>query len=91
MISETFPMTVGEEEVLNEHRLLTKVESGLMMNGADSVRFLIVHCSATRVDCDYTVKQLLHDHKARGFRTIGYHFYIRKSGEMSQHRRLLEV
>ena len=91
MISETFPMTVGEEEVLNEHHLLTKVESGLMMNGADSVRFLIVHCSATRVDCDYTVKQLRHDHKARGFRTIGYHFYIRKSGEMSQHRRLLEV
>ena len=91
MISETFPMTVGEEEVLNEHHLLTKVESGLMMNGADSVRFLIVHCSATRVDCDYTVKQLLHDHKARGFRTIGYHFYITRDGEIHPGRPLEKV
>ena len=91
MISETFPMTVGEEEVLNEHHHLTKVESGLMMNGADSVRFLIVHCSATRVDCDYTVKQLLHDHKARGFRTIGYHFYITRDGEIHPGRPLEKV
>lgn len=91
MIEETFPMTVGEEEVPDERTLLTRVESGLMMNGADSVRFLIVHCSATRCDRDYTVKQLLRDHKARGFRTVGYHFYIRKDGTVSRHRRLLEV
>ena len=33
----------------------------------------------------------MRDHKARGFRTIGYHFYIRRDGTMTQHRRLLEV
>lgn len=91
MIQETFPLTVGGDEVLTERELLTKVESGLMMNGADSVRFLVIHCSATRSDCDYTVEQLLRDHKARGFRTMGYHFYIRRSGVVTQHRRLLEV
>ncbi|MCM1030888.1 MAG: N-acetylmuramoyl-L-alanine amidase [Oscillibacter sp.] len=91
MIQETFPMIIGEEEVLNERELLTKVESGLMMNGADSVRFLVIHCSATPADRDYTVEQMLHDHKMRGFRTIGYHFYIRRNGVVSRHRGLLEV
>ncbi len=38
-----------------------------------------------------TVEQLLRDHKIRGFRTVGYHFYIRKDGTLTQHRRLLEV
>ena len=91
MTQETFPMIVGGEETLNERTLLTQVESGLMMNGADSVRFIVIHCSATRCDRDYTVEQLLRDHKARGFRTIGYHFYIRKNGAVTQHRKLLEV
>lgn len=91
MIQETFPMIVGEEEVLNERELLVRVESGLMMDSTDSVRYIILHCSATRCNSDYTVEQLLRDHRARGFRTIGYHFYIRRDGTVSQHRRLLEV
>ena len=77
MTQETFPMIVGGEETLNERTLLTQVESGLMMNGADSVRFIVIHCSATQSDRDYTVEQL--------------HFYIRRSGIVTQHRRLLEV
>lgn len=91
MTQETFPIIVGGEEVLNERTLLTQVENGLLMNGADSVRFIVIHCSATRSDRDYTVEQLLRDHKTRGFRTIGYHFYIRKNGAVTQHRKLLEV
>lgn len=91
MIQETFPLTVGGEDVANERSLLTKVESGTLMNGADSVRFIVIHCSATRCDRDYTVEQLMRDHKARGFRTIGYHFYIRRDGTVTRHRGLLEV
>jgi len=91
MITETFPILSGEEEVKSE-RLLTKgVEQGLLMNGAESIRFLVVHCSATRCDRDYTAEQLLRDHKTRGFRTVGYHFYIRRNGTVTQHRRLLEA
>lgn len=91
MITETFPFITGEEEVTSE-RLLTKgVEQGLLMNGTESVRYLIIHCSATRCNRDYTVEQLLRDHKTRGFRTIGYHFYIRRDGTVTRHRRLLEV
>ena len=84
-------MTIGGDEVLNERQLLARVENGLMMESAQSVRYLILHCSATCCHRDYTVEQLLHDHKTRGFRTIGYHFYIRKDGSVTQHRRLLEV
>lgn len=79
-------MTVGEEEVRDERELLTRVEDGLMMDAVDSVRYIILHCSATRCNCDYTVEQLLRDHRTRGFRTIGYHFYVRRDGTVSQHR-----
>ena len=91
MIQETFPLTVTGTEVPDERTLLTQVESGLLMDSIDSVRYIILHCSATRCNRDYPVEQLLRDHKARGFRTIGYHFYIRRDGSISQHRRLLEV
>lgn len=91
MIQETFPMFIGEEEVLDERQLLSGVEGGPVMGSPQSVRYLILHCSATHSRRDYTVEQLLRDHKARGFRTIGYHFYIRRDGSVSQHRRLLET
>lgn len=57
----------------------------------DDVKYIILHCSATRRDRDYTEEQLMRDHLARGFRTIGYHFYIRKDGTIIQCRKLLEV
>ena len=91
MTQETFPMIVGGEETLNERTLLTQVESGLMMNGADSVRFIVIHCSATQSDRDYTVEQLLRDHKVRGFRTIGYHFYITRDGELHRCRPVNQI
>ena len=91
MITDTYPLLVGEDEVLRERDLTLHVENGLLMSGPDAVRYLVVHCSATRQDRDYPVEQLLRDHKTRGFRTVGYHFYIRKDGTVTQHRRLLEV
>ena len=58
---------------------------------AEDVKYLVLHCSATRCNQDYPVEHLRRDHKARGFRDIGYHFYIRKDGTKTQHRMLLEV
>lgn len=88
MTEETFPMLIGGEEILTERQLLTQTEDGPIMH---EVKYLVIHCSATRCNRDYTAEQLLRDHKARGFRTVGYHFYIRRSGVITQHRRLLEV
>lgn len=91
MVTEKFPLSIGEELVRNERILLRRVEDGKLMMSADSVRFLVLHCSATRRNQDYSVEQLRRDHKSRGFYDIGYHFYIRKDGTMTQHRFLLEV
>lgn len=44
------------------------------------IRYIVVHCSATRADHPYPVEALESDHIARGFRGAGYHFYIRRSG-----------
>ena len=91
MVSETYPILIADDEVLSERQLLKEQESGPRMESVDSVRYIVLHCSATRADQDYTVRQLERDHRARGFRTVGYHFYIRRNGEVSQPRRLSEV
>ena len=84
-------MNIGGEKVRSERMLLAKVEDGKNMMSADSIKFLVLHCSASRCDQDYSVEQLRRAHKARGFYDIGYPFYIRKDGTMTQHRKLLEV
>ena len=91
MTKDTFPMNIGGGKVRSERMLLAKVENGKNMMSAESVIFLVLHCSASRCNQDYSVEQLRRDHKARGFYDIGYHFYIRKDGTMTQHRKLLEV
>ena len=55
MIKDTFPMIIGEEKVRSERTLLAGVENGKYMTSADSVRFLVLHCSATRCNQDYSV------------------------------------
>lgn len=50
----------------------------LQMMTEEEVKYLVIHCSATRCDRDYTEEMLLRDHLARHFRGIGYHFYIRR-------------
>lgn len=61
------------------------------MMKAENVKYLVLHCSATKVNRDYTVEHLRSDHRDCGMLDIGYHFYIRKDGTLTQHRLLLEV
>lgn len=44
--------------------------------------YIIIHCSATREDKDFTEKQINDSHVARGFGRWGYHYYIRKDGRV---------
>lgn len=55
------------------------------------INLIVLHCSATRVDRDYAPEQLDRDHKARGFQSAGYNYYIRKSGEIVPMRPLERV
>jgi N-acetylmuramoyl-L-alanine amidase len=52
---------------------------------------IVVHCSATKVTSNYTPEQLKKDHIARGFRTWGYHYYIRRDGTIIPMRPLGEM
>lgn len=47
---------------------------------ATDIRYIVVHCSATRASQPYPPEALERDHQARGFHSAGYHFYIRRSG-----------
>lgn len=45
------------------------------------IDMIVVHCSATRCNRPYTLRQLRHDHVVvNGWRDIGYHFYITRDG-----------
>lgn len=47
----------------------------------NTIKYIVIHCSATRSNMTYTSLQLDRDHRARGFRSAGYHFYIRRNGD----------
>ena len=51
-----------------------------MRTNPRKINMIVLHCSATRENQNFTIEQLEACHKARGFRTIGYHFYITKDG-----------
>jgi N-acetyl-anhydromuramyl-L-alanine amidase AmpD len=51
-----------------------------------SINLIVVHCSATRVTHEFSVKDLKACHLARGYKTIGYHYYITKDGKVHRCR-----
>lgn len=53
--------------------------------------YVVVHCSATREDRDFTEQQINEAHVARGFGKWGYHYYIRKDGRVIKMRAENEV
>lgn len=55
------------------------------------IRYIVVHCSATRATRPYPVEALTRDHLQRGFRSAGYHFYIRRSGALIPLRPLEQI
>ena len=50
------------------------------------IHTIVIHYSATYPDQDYPWAQLVADHIQRGFRTGGYHWYIRRDGTLIEGR-----
>ena len=50
------------------------------------IDLIVIHCSATRADRCYTEYDLTTDHLRRGFSGAGYHYYIRKNGDIKSLR-----
>ncbi|GEM_PF-95520 len=55
------------------------------------VSLLVIHCSATRDGVPYTPEQLERDHRAQGFDGPGYHFYIRRNGDIKTLRDIQKI
>lgn len=56
-----------------------------------TVKYLVVHCSATQAKADIGAKEIDRMHRQRGFMKIGYHFVIRRSGLVEEGRKLTEI
>ncbi|MCV4268237.1 N-acetylmuramoyl-L-alanine amidase [Pseudomonas capsici] len=52
----------------------------------DSTDLIVVHCSATRANADIGVRDITQWHIQRGFDTVGYHYVIRRNGELETGR-----
>lgn len=55
------------------------------------IDLIVIHCSASRVDRDFTEEDLEVCHRRRGFKGAGYHFYIRKDGNIKATRPLERI
>ena len=57
-----------------------------------SVTLIIIHCSATPEGRSFGFEQCREDHiRHRGFKDIGYHFYITRDGDIHRGRPLEQV
>ena len=52
----------------------------------DSTDLIVVHCSATKASADIGVRDITQWHIQRGFDTVGYHYVIRRNGELETGR-----
>ena len=55
------------------------------------INLLVIHCSATKENQPFKVYALETSHRKRGFNGIGYHYYIRQSGEVVNTRPLNRI
>lgn len=55
------------------------------------VDLIVIHCTATKENDDYTLEELARDHRARGFAKVGYHRYILKDGTIIIGREFDEI
>ena len=55
------------------------------------IKLLVIHCSATRCNVSFPVERLRECHLQRGFRDIGYHFYITWDGVLHHCRPVSEI
>lgn len=53
-----------------------------------SIKYIAVHCSATKPSMDVSAERIAKWHKKRGFTDIGYHYYIRRNGSIELGRDL---
>lgn len=56
-----------------------------------TVTLLVVHCSAVRPGQRSSARDIARWHKAQGWKSIGYHFIVRRDGTVEMGRALEEI
>ena len=64
--------------------------SGIKPLAPEDVKFIAIHCSATNVSQDVGAAEIDRWHRNRGFLKIGYHFVIRRNGQLEIGRPITE-
>ncbi len=65
---------------------VTATASPPTLKDRDSTDLIVVHCSATNASADIGVRDITQWHIKRGFDTVGYHYVIRRTGELENGR-----
>lgn len=52
--------------------------------------YIIIHCAATRASQNIDIKDVDRWHRAKGWRMVGYHFFIKRDGTLQEGRRLMD-
>lgn len=55
------------------------------------INLIVIHCTASRCNSQLTPEALEAEHRRRGFACCGYHFYIRRSGEVKPMRQIAQI
>lgn len=50
------------------------------------IDMIVIHCTATRADSPLSPAELTRMHRKRGFKCCGYHYYVRRDGEICSMR-----
>jgi len=61
------------------------------MNKRTKTNYIVVHCAATKPSMDTSAADIDRWHRERGWLKIGYHFVIRRNGEIEEGRKIDEV
>lgn len=54
------------------------------------IELMVIHCSATRCNRNFPLEAVVACHRARGFATIGYHYYVTRDGVVHAGRPLYQ-
>ena len=83
---------LGHQHRRNQlHRMSRATLNSSLYQNHRRIDLIVVHCSATRSDSPTTLEAITAWHQARGFATIGYHYYITRDGEVHRGRPLHQV
>ena len=61
------------------------------MRRPENIKYIIVHCAATKPSQDIGAQEIRRWHLERGFKDIGYHYVIRRDGSIESGRPEWEV